>query len=157
MQEAHLCFSQLTCLITHPLNYHIVWHASCMVGLIRGAGTEDPAISKTNRTGKGYWKKCWGKGNWLGLHCWNLWCSDLCADSSHWQPDITSEVTPEGPLCLRASEPSPSWAKEDKQGSRPFFYTIINTISQVNPFCFTSGPFCIITVAWRVSSFTWSS
>ena len=44
--------------ISHPLNGHVVWDASCVVGLIRGTGTKDPALSKTNRTGKGYWKQC---------------------------------------------------------------------------------------------------
>jgi len=48
MQEARLCFSQLTRLITSAFEHHLVGDTSCMVGLVRGAETEDPTISKTN-------------------------------------------------------------------------------------------------------------
>lgn len=82
IREAHLCFSQLTHVITQPLHDHTLWEVSCVVGLRRGAGTKGPPLSKTNRTGKGYWEKHYGKGNRPGLHHGNLWCSVLCADSS---------------------------------------------------------------------------
>lgn len=57
IREAHLCFSQLTHVITQPLHDHVLWEVSCVVGLIRGAETKGPPLSKTNRTGKGYWEK----------------------------------------------------------------------------------------------------